>query len=279
MAYKNINNEWAAYVQAAFSNDRREVAYEARMEAWQAKRDDILTMEINHGKIDEIKDKIVEVQETARELQAAYDEMRAKIPARKIKKGYETEQMAFIRKKIHNCTVMVLQLKAAIDEVVKAQRDLLLAEHDRNKPKSVELHMERVILDRFKRAFVETGIDGNKLCEILGSATGKEYHVDYIPVANGAGEYYVYISLLEYANNGEAAKTIYSRRVGDDVEFSSPDLSDIKPTLEYLYHIEDYIHEDFENINAETAFLFKHILTAIEPKYFELKKADNAPKK
>ena len=73
----------------------------------------------------------------------------------------------------------------------------------------------------------------------------------------------------------------YKNIVGfaDDVEFSSPDLSDIKPTLEYLYHIEDYILEDFENINAETAFMFKHILTAIEPKYFELKKADNAPKK
>jgi len=183
--------------------------------------------------------------------------------------------------KKYNVTVNGVTYEVLVEEA----RTILLAEHDRIKPKSVALHKEKDIIARFKKAFEEYGFTEAKLCEVLSAATGKEYEVDYVAERKGDA-YHIVLHVLERDEFRPSdtfaptpVKTIYAKAVDPELEVYTMDLSDVKGYLRDMYKVEDMILEDFESLEKISPKMFTHILKALESKYFEIKKSESKPVK
>ena len=273
MANKNIYNEWKAYIQAIHDNGRRNLNFKKRLEDWEKRRKEIIaTADPKTEEIAAIDSKIASARGLATKLSNAYEAEQAKLNKRQLRKGYKSDLMIECETKLRTCVRIIEAYKVKRQRLVDAEVAKLLAEHDRVKPKSVELHKEKDILDRFKRAFKASKIDAESLCLLLEEKTGKKYTVEYIPV-NTAEDYLVSLEVLEH-EEGQFANIVYSQIVDKDLRVPTTDLSHVKGYLADMYRIEDIILDNFETLESDSALIFTHVLKAIEKDYFEILKEE-----
>ena len=271
MATKYIFNEWKEYIQAIHDNGRRNLNFKKRLEEWEKQRQEIIdNADPRTEEIDAIDAKIAAARGMATKLNNAYEAEKAKLTRRQIKKGYESPVMIECKEKITTCTRIITAYKTKRAKLVAEEVMVLLAEHDRIKPKSVELHKEKEILERFKKAFHESHIDAESLCLILEEKTGKKYSVEYAAVT-ASEDYRVAIQVVE---KGNPARIIYNQIVDNDLFVPTQDLSSVKSFLLDMYRIEDIILNNFETLEEDSQEIFTYVLQAIEKKYFEILKEE-----
>ena len=273
MANKNIFNEWKSYIQAIHDNGRRNLNFKKRLEDWEARRKEIIaTADPQTEEIIAIDTKIASVRGLATRLTNALEAERAKLTKRQVRKGYKSDTMIECEEKIHSCVQIIKAYQAKRKVLVDAEVAKLLAEHDRVKPKSVELHREKDILDRFKLAFKESHIDAESLCLLLEEKTGKKYNVEYVAVLTGE-DYQIALEVLEHVK-GFDASIVYYQIVDKDLRVTTRDLSNVKSYLADMYRIEDVILDNFETLESDSSLIFTHVLKEIEKKYFEILKEE-----
>ena len=273
MANKNIYNEWKSYIQAIHDNGRRNLNFKKRLEDWEARRKEIIaTADPQTEEIIAIDTKIASVRGLATRLTNALEAERAKLTKRQVRKGYKSDTMIECEEKIHSCVQIIKAYQAKRKVLVDAEVAKLLAEHDWVKPKSVELHREKDILDRFKLAFKESHIDAESLCLLLEEKTGKKYTVEYVAVLTGE-DYQIALEVLEHVK-GFDASILYYQIVDKDLRVTTRDLSNVKSYLADMYRIEDVILDNFETLESDSSLIFTHVLKEIEKKYFEILKEE-----
>ena len=269
MATKYIFNEWKEYIQAIHDNGRRNLNFKKRLEEWEKQRQDIIdNADPVTEEIEAVDAKIAAARGMSTKLNNAYEAEKAKLNRRQLKKGYESPVMVECREKITTCTRIITAYKTKRAKLVAEEVMVLLAEHDRIKPKSVELHKEKEILARFTRAFHESHIDAESLCLILEEKTGKKHSVEYVAIPS-ADDYKVAVEVQE---KGNPERVIYSQIVDKDLFVPTKDLTSVKSFLADMYRIEDVILNHFETLEEDSQEIFTYVLQAIEKKYFEILK-------